>query len=1630
MKRILSLLTLFCLTLLVHAEVSEPTVVVYWQFQSYPGSIQSVSRVTVQGMPPYPKINGVYQIPNPIAFFPGVYPMITNGIVSTNVAVDTPLKVTFSGPFGSRSVTNFFPSILTNGAGPYNAGIYDVQAIAQFNDYIIGIWFNGTNFLGAGLAPTNLTGAQGITIGGVYPNYIVGAQGQIITNMDTLAVALSNNLSANNITANTNLTVVQNTTTAGLTSAAITNTGPTTNQLLFLSTGGQETTIPFFTVTNGVSAALMALNTATSNAMAATNAALLVTITAGSNSIANSLAATNIALLSTITASSNTAASMLSATNTAILTTITTGSNAIAGQLAATNTALLVTIAAGSNSIANSLAATNTALLATLSTESNHFVTALIAANSVLATAIVNATNSINAASLTGTAPVAVLPAATVSQLGVVRADNATITNVGGVLYAVYTNNGSVFSISGDGVLITNTITHSGSFATVPAAGYTFLGGPQGVGSGIPSYQPYSAITNALSTQLLSLNTATSNALTAMNTALLVTISAGSNAIAGQLAATNTALLVTIAAGSNAISGQLAATNTALLATITASSNSAASMLAATNTALIETILATSNAPAAALAATNTALLVTIAAGSNSIANSLAATNTALLMTIASDSNTISGRLLATNTALLATIAIGSNSIAAQLADTNTALLTTIATGSNAIAGALAATNSALLTDIVNATNTINGASLVAGPVPTGVLPVATSGSLGIIRPDNATITVSGGVISASVAGISGIPLINGHGSNTFLFEPVTTNLTNIGKLNLFSTLAFPDGSQIAENFGGNLNFTANGGQMNFGWTTPTNGIINAGTINGTTFNVGSLSLTNSSTLSASFLGSDSAGNVIAPAIFQASIIMNVPGTNRYYDNVGRFEVDTNLNLLGTLEINGTNAATGQVLTAINDSGGVAFGPGRSPTLNPIQFFSDGTKTNLETNQTFDVVTATGSFGLNTGGASMSGDAFGDVSILGNYISFDETTPFDGGSSAIAFNFQANNEFVLGGIGGIISDFGSSNISIFLPQVVNRVLTVDSSTQGAGDGSFRAGAIVANTSITLGGVTKTTWPSSGSTPTFTGQFGYNAGNGTNFIGPVTNEQNYNVTLLGTVTNSTTYTTNTAAVTTNVGTFWTNYIGVAITNISFGNTNVYANGIWTTSNSAGTNQVTTTTFAFTNGPNWIQWDGVRLNVGGAYNFSPTGFTNLTAALTFYNFGANSTASISNLQAQVVTASTGFFGTFVTTNVNTTQLVWGRDTQDGDGNYVPSGGLIVTNWTLNFATNLYFLGSLSNSLCPSNFVGLLPNQVAFTRLLFYSTNAQNIYPSFLSFASNSTLNITPHNWSRGYQLPTYVSGAALSLYEMDVLAFISAGNVTNVIMELKPPSQSFVVSDGTSTTYYGAWGITNLGGILSVNGSQVKIGPVGAESTSVTSTAFTIGYSGATRFNMGQMALVLRVPITYTGISAGDVFLQLQPIMLAPPLLTWASSNIFNGNVPQTSTSNYMGTFVQTNLIASSSSGMVLSNQWFSTLGNGTNGLFSLKFHIQAISADGTVAFESAVDGSVTFKDAPAIGYTILSHVDPVWQSDNVATVPSAITYSANSTGCAVSLQAANNSPINVTTDGTARWTWKK
>lgn len=138
-----------------------PTIPVTWSFQNYVGTNAGISRVTVQPLPPYPIVNGVYAVPETITFIPQTSPSLASGFANTNIQAGTLLQVTFSGPFGKLVKTNYFPFQLTNGSGPYNGGTYDVAAYQVFNNILVGVYFTGTNFLPFGGGATNASLVNG-----------------------------------------------------------------------------------------------------------------------------------------------------------------------------------------------------------------------------------------------------------------------------------------------------------------------------------------------------------------------------------------------------------------------------------------------------------------------------------------------------------------------------------------------------------------------------------------------------------------------------------------------------------------------------------------------------------------------------------------------------------------------------------------------------------------------------------------------------------------------------------------------------------------------------------------------------------------------------------------------------------------------------------------------------------------------------------------------------------------------------------------------------------------------------------------------------------------------------------------------------------------------------------------------------------------------------------------------------------------------------------------------------------------------------------------------------------------------------------------------------------------------------
>lgn len=170
---------------------------IVWNYANYVGNPQTISRISITGLPPYPTVNGVTLVPDPITFTPSTNPGMTNGSVTTNVYAGTLLKVVYSGVGSSVCKTNYFPFYLTNRTGPFLASVYDVAAYQVFNQSLIGVYFTGTNFLG--LANTNIN----------TNNYIAGSGIMVTTNVNgTVSIASTGGGGGTPLLAGTNVIVV------------------------------------------------------------------------------------------------------------------------------------------------------------------------------------------------------------------------------------------------------------------------------------------------------------------------------------------------------------------------------------------------------------------------------------------------------------------------------------------------------------------------------------------------------------------------------------------------------------------------------------------------------------------------------------------------------------------------------------------------------------------------------------------------------------------------------------------------------------------------------------------------------------------------------------------------------------------------------------------------------------------------------------------------------------------------------------------------------------------------------------------------------------------------------------------------------------------------------------------------------------------------------------------------------------------------------------------------------------------------------------------------------------------------------------------------------------------------------
>lgn len=1408
MKRPWIVAVLLCLTGLAHGQSTNGYVNAFWNFSAYPGLSSPVSRVEIQPIPPYTFINGQYLIPAPIIFTPGTTPQITNGVIQTNVATATPLKVTFSGPFGFRIVTNYFPAVLTNSAGPFNAQTYDVFALYQLNPYTVGIAFTGTNFLGAGLAPTNLTGLQGIIIGGVYPNYTVGAAAPIVTNNNAAAVTINNNLTASNVTANANLAVATNITASGGTfSTGLTNQSLTTGQLVGSTTGGQEVSVPYSAVTNGVSAALIALNASASNSL------VLQIATVGLNN-SNFTAAVSNSLVSQIGALGAASSNYVVAVSNSLVVQLAAlglnGSNftlAWAGILAtnSTNFTLTASNALAAQISSGGITTTNFVLAVSNSLVGQITAAGLATTNYVIAQRQA-ATNTINAATLTGTAPVAVLPVATSATLGVVRPDNSSVTISGGVLSATGGGGGgSVTSVTGDGVLIGGTITSSGTFSTVPTSPFYFLSGPISGGAAAPAYIPWSNMTNGVDAAFRAFTVAASNSLVAQiatvglnNTNFTVAVS---NSIVSQIATLGTAGSNYTLAVSNSVVAQIAAlglndTNYAKTLVQAATNSIAVNSLSGT--------IATANLPTAtsstlgivkpdnttvsisggilsAVAGGVAGILPQGGQGSNNIFVNATNTNSMVIGTLSVNGGAnVSNNLTASNATFSANLTVTTNVTANGLtvaAATNSSLSANqlmgtggasqqvsvtygaVTNGLNAVVtSALSAmsnffqSGSVTLSNIVgnwtvNGSGILTGASIAgsevnSGTVPVAQLPVATTSTLGVVRPDNSSIVISGGVISSTGGGGgggSGIPTLNGSGTNTAL----------------------------------------------------TNVAIISGTAS-------SLAITNLAVSSNQFVGN---------GVFANSLLITNGATNLSISANSLAGIGASQNEQAVTIGSGLSLTTGPLTLSAT----VAAGPSFSS-----QFFSDGTHTNLTTNQTFSTVTTTAQ-GAGTGHI---GNGNGLTNL--NLSSAGTVLP-----AAVVTNNDANALALLGlttlsngaNFYGVISNFGD----LFSTNYVT----------GAGahfgtNGHFR-------------------WQDEQGTQFYTstqGVFGISQTNGTNIIftngnlafaggGTISGVSSVNATSSLQVQGSNVYSIVPGAnitLTTNVNQLTVSASGgvgtvtsVAVAADSAGVLSWSGSPITTAGTITPTVSVATTSQpgVVTVDNSTIQAASGKLSTATNATFATVTVTTQGAGTGFIGNGGGLTnlisfapsPSLTNAMLYGLTSGSNgtqgiiIYGNWYAANV-WSNIMTSAQCTDGAGTQTGSAAN-WTNWAPDCRSNYVF--NLTNNLCISNVQGLLPNVMNHLDILLYTTNltgnAGQSSPA-ISFAGNPT----PSGLFSGFTIPKIsASGVESPVYRLHMDCFGTNYQTNTVLWTLTQPGNVSTYSSAADTLTIGATGPTNINGV---------------------------------------------------------------------------------------------------------------------------------------------------------------------------------------------------------------------------
>lgn len=397
------------------------------------------------------------------------------------------------------------------------------------------------------------------------------------------------------------------------------------------------------------------------------------------------------------------------------------------------------------------------------------------------------------------------------------------------------------------------------------------------------------------------------------------------------------------------------------------------------------------------------------------------------------------------------------------------------------------------------------------------------------------------------------------------------------------------------------------------------------------------------------------------------------------------------------------------------------------------------------------------------------------------------------GKTNFAMVVAVSNRITFPGFGEQIGDDAAGNLSIFNPF---GDVNIGGSSFGASDGTINANLINAAVPVTdLNNGTDAdadhawfgdgTWkiPSGGgggSSPAFGPSF-QSVGGVTSLVVGVTttNQQAINITLSG-------ITTNLAG--TNVGPSFTNYYGATgITNVLFGHTNYYVGGVLSQTNATGSSSMDCTAFAFTNGANYIVWNGATgtLTVDGVTTINGSGITTSTLIA--------STAIIGNIQGASNYPATSLLNFFDTNNFIS------ANAYDGAGNVYSGTTANYTNFQPNVLLTNVLCRGYSNSLCFSNFQGLSVSNTSIFWLQLHQVpdpgGAGHVY--YLSFAGVPASSLLGGLY-QGYPLATAT--------EIVIQCIIPGTNWQGSnAMYILQPAGGFTVPGPTTTTIYGPSGI---------------------------------------------------------------------------------------------------------------------------------------------------------------------------------------------------------------------------------